>query len=79
VETRWSHFRVTFPNLRDVRFSHRWGGPFSVTLDLTPAIGFLGDPRAVYSLGCIGHGVSMTHLNAQAIRDLILERDHRPH
>jgi glycine/D-amino acid oxidase-like deaminating enzyme len=70
-----SHFRVTFPHLRDVRLTHRWGGPFSVTLDLTPAIGYVGDPRAVYSLGCIGHGVSMTHLNAQTLRDLVLERE----
>jgi glycine/D-amino acid oxidase-like deaminating enzyme len=68
------HFRLTFPHLQDARFSHRWGGPFSVTLDLNPAIGYAGDERAVYSLGCIGHGVSMTHLNAQTIRDLILER-----
>lgn len=68
------HFRLTFPALDDVSFSHRWGGPFSVTLDLTPALGYLGDERAVYSLGCIGHGVSMTHLNAQALRDLLLER-----
>jgi glycine/D-amino acid oxidase-like deaminating enzyme len=70
-----SHFRVTFPHLRKVRFSHRWGGPFSVTLDLTPAMGFLGDRRAMYSLGCIGHGVSMTHLNAQTLRDMVLERE----
>lgn len=70
-----SQFRVTFPHLRDVRFTHRWGGPFSVTMDLVPAMGFVGDPRAVYSLGCIGHGVSMTHLNAQVLRDMVLERD----
>ena len=70
-----SHFRATFPHLRDVKFTHRWGGPFSVTLDLNPAMGYLGNERAVYSLGCIGHGVSMTHLNAQTIRDLILERE----
>lgn len=70
-----SHFRATFPNLRDVRFSHRWGGPFSVTVDMTPAIGYLGDRRAVYSLGCIGHGLSMTHLNAQVLRDMVLERE----
>ena len=69
------HFRVTFPHLHDVRFTHRWGGPFSVTLDLNPALGYLGDERAVYSLGCIGHGVSMTHLNAQTLRDLLLERE----
>jgi glycine/D-amino acid oxidase-like deaminating enzyme len=71
VEAR---FRQTFPMLDDVRISHRWGGPFSVTVDITPAMGFVGGPRAVYSLGCIGHGVSMTHLNAQTLRDLLLER-----
>ncbi len=66
------HLRVTFPHLRDIRFTHQWGGPFSVTLDLNPAIGYLGDERAAYSVGCIGHGVAMTHLNAQALRDLVL-------
>jgi glycine/D-amino acid oxidase-like deaminating enzyme len=69
------HFRVTFPHLRHLRFTHQWGGPFSVTMDLAPAMGYLGDPRAAFSLGCIGHGVSMTHLNAQVLRDMILERD----
>jgi glycine/D-amino acid oxidase-like deaminating enzyme len=74
----WAHLEdhvgELFPALRDVRITHRWGGPFSVTTDLTPAIGYLGDERVVYSLGCIGHGVSMTHLNGQTIRDLLLGR-----
>ena len=69
------HISELFPALKDVKVEHRWGGPFSVTLDLTPAIGFLGDARAIYSLGCIGHGVSMTHLNGRAIADLLLERN----
>lgn len=68
------HIRFLFPSLSQVRFTHRWGGPFSVTVDLTPAMGYVGDRRAVYSLGCIGHGVSMSHLNAQTLRDLLLER-----
>ena len=68
------HIAQLFPPLKGVRIAHRWGGPFSVTTDLTPALGYLGDKRAVYSVGCIGHGVSMTHLNGQTIRDLILER-----
>ena len=68
------HIRWLFPSLKDVKLTHRWGGPFSVTLDLTPALGYVGDQRAVYSLGCVGHGVSMSHLNAQTIRDLLLER-----
>ncbi len=69
-----AHIRYIFPALKDVRITHRWGGPFSVTVDLTPALGYLGDHRAVYALGCIGHGVSMAHLNGQTLRDLILEQ-----
>ena len=76
--TAWAHLEAhipdLFPSLADARIEHRWGGPFSVTTDLTPALGYIGDPRAVYSVGCIGHGVAMTHLNGQTIRDLILER-----
>lgn len=68
------HIATLFPALAGVPITHRWGGPFSVTADLTPAIGRLGDERVLYSLGCIGHGVSMAHLNAQTIRDLLLER-----
>jgi glycine/D-amino acid oxidase-like deaminating enzyme len=63
-----------FPHLKGIRFTHRWGGPVSVPMDMAPAIGFLGDARAVYSLGCVGHGVSMTHLNGWTIADLLLER-----
>jgi glycine/D-amino acid oxidase-like deaminating enzyme len=63
-----------FPTLNGIRFTHRWGGPVSVPVDMAPALGYLGDPRAVYSLGCVGHGVSMTHLNGCTITDLLLER-----
>ncbi|MFZ5908590.1 MAG: NAD(P)/FAD-dependent oxidoreductase [Chloroflexota bacterium] len=63
-----------FPTLGGIRFTHRWGGPVSVPVDMAPAIGFIGDARAVYSLGCVGHGVSMTHLNGWTVADLILER-----
>jgi glycine/D-amino acid oxidase-like deaminating enzyme len=77
-QTAWKHLeqhlRWLFPSLKAVQITHRWGGPFSVTADLTPAMGFVGDERAVYSLGCIGHGVSASHLNAQVLRDLLLER-----
>jgi hypothetical protein len=41
---------------------------------MAPAIGFLGDERAIFSLGCVGHGVSMTHLNGCTLADLALER-----
>ena len=63
-----------FPALKDIKYTHSWGGPVSVPLDMAPALGYAGDERVVYSLGCVGHGVSLTHLNGQTIRDLVLER-----
>jgi len=63
-----------FPGLKGVRFTFRWGGPVSVTLQMAPAIGMVGDQRAWYSLGCVGHGVAPTHLNGQTLADLLLEK-----
>ncbi|OIO58017.1 MAG: oxidoreductase [Candidatus Marinimicrobia bacterium CG1_02_48_14] len=80
-EAAWKHLEEhlmwLFPSLKKhVKITHRWGGPFSVTVNLSPALGYIGaDKRAVYSVGCIGHGVSMSHRNGQALTDLILERE----
>jgi len=63
-----------FPHLKGIQITHRWGGPVSVPLQMAPAIGFIGDQRAIFSLGCVGHGVSMTHLNGRTLADLALER-----
>jgi len=67
------HLRWLWPHLEGVEITHRWGGPFSVTADLTPALGYVGDDRsAVYGLGCIGHGVSMSYRNGEVLADLLL-------
>ena len=66
--------RELFPALKDIQFTHEWGGPVSVPLDMAPAIGFAGDKNVVYSLGTVGHGVSMTQLNGRTVADLILEK-----
>ncbi|MGB9736591.1 MAG: NAD(P)/FAD-dependent oxidoreductase [bacterium] len=65
---------LTFPVLKGIKITHRWGGPVSIPTDLSPAMGYLGDKRIVYSLGCVGHGVSLTHMNGWTISDLILEK-----
>lgn len=71
-----NHVTEVFPQLAGIRFTHRWGGPVSVTLDMAPVIGYLGtDRRAVFSLGCIGHGVSMTTQNGRTIAELICGMD----
>jgi glycine/D-amino acid oxidase-like deaminating enzyme len=67
------HLHWLWPHLSNVAITHRWGGPFSVTLDLTPALGYVGEDRsAVYALGCIGHGVSMSYLNGEVLSELLL-------
>jgi glycine/D-amino acid oxidase-like deaminating enzyme len=69
------HVTEVFPQLEGIRFTHQWGGPVSVTADLAPVIGYLGaDKDAFFSLGCIGHGVSMTTLNGRTIAELITGR-----
>ena len=65
------HIAQVFPPLRDVRITHRWGGPVSVPIDMAPAIGTLGDERVIWSLGCMGHGVSLTHLNGLTISQML--------
>lgn len=68
------HLKWLFPQLADVRFAYRWGGPVSVTADITPEIGFAGDRRIIYSVGCCGHGVSLSHLNGRVIADLLADK-----
>ena len=74
----WAHLAsfiaTTFPVLRGIRITHRWGGAFSVTLNSTPQIGTLHGGAAVYSVGCTGHGVAMTHQNGAILADLVLGR-----
>ncbi len=66
------HLHWLWPHLSGVAVTHRWGGPFSVTMDLTPALGYLGEDRtAVYGLGCIGHGVAMSYLNGEVLAGLL--------
>ncbi|MCP3953440.1 MAG: FAD-binding oxidoreductase [Desulfobacterales bacterium] len=67
-----NHITEVFPQLKGIGITHRWGGPVSVTLDMAPVVGYLGqEQKALFSMGCIGHGVSMTTTNGRAIAELI--------
>ncbi len=74
-----THVPEVFPQLKGIQFTHRWGGPVSITLDMAPVIGYLGkDKTAIFSLGCMGHGVSLTTLNGKTIAELITgQQTHR--
>jgi glycine/D-amino acid oxidase-like deaminating enzyme len=67
-----NHVTEVFPQLKGIRFTHQWGGPVSITTDMTPVIGYLGkDKKAIFSMGCIGHGVSLTTMNGRTIAEMI--------
>ena len=64
-----------FPQLKGIKFTHEWGGPVSITMDMTPAIGFIDDKSMVYALGYIGHGVSATFNVGRTVAELLLNID----
>ena len=66
-----SHLKRMFPSLREIKPAYRWCGAVSVNADMTPEIGFVGDERIICSTGCLGHGVSLTHLHGRLVADLL--------
>ena len=63
--------RTWFPMLRDVRFTHAWGGPLGMPRDWHPTFAF--DPRSgiASARGYVGHGVSTANLAGRTLADLI--------
>ncbi len=68
-------FRRTFPQLDDVRFTHRWGGPVAMTPTFVPIYGSFPDSPVYYGLGCNGHGIAPARLGGKILADLVLGRD----
>lgn len=62
-----------FPQLKGITFTHHWGGPISATLDLIPRIGHI-NRHLLYSVGCMGHGVSLTNYNGLTLAELLLNK-----
>jgi glycine/D-amino acid oxidase-like deaminating enzyme len=67
-------FFKTFPQLRGIEFSHKWGGPIAVSTDFLPMFGSIGGSNVHYGLGYSGHGVAASHTGGQILADLVLDR-----
>ncbi len=63
--------REWFPMLRDVRFTHAWGGPLGMPRDWHPTMAFDPATGIATSRGYIGHGLSTTNLGGRVLADLI--------
>ncbi len=66
-------FRAYFPALRDVAFTHQWGGVLGISLDMFPSFGATGDHNNLfYAGGYSGHGVALSNYAGAIIAPLIL-------
>jgi glycine/D-amino acid oxidase-like deaminating enzyme len=69
------HFFATFPQLRGVRFSHRWGGVIDTCTQFAAFFGKAYDGRVAYALGYTGLGVAASRFGADVMLDLLHGED----
>ncbi|MBZ5526692.1 MAG: FAD-binding oxidoreductase [Acidobacteriia bacterium] len=60
-----------FPALRDVKFTHAWGGPVGMPRDWMPMASFDASSRIGTARGYTGQGVSTTNLLGRVLAELI--------
>lgn len=70
-----SHFFITFPQLTDVRFSHRWAGAIDTSTRFCAHWGLARGGRVAYVNGFTGLGVGAARFAADVCLDLL---DGRP-
>jgi glycine/D-amino acid oxidase-like deaminating enzyme len=63
-----------FPILKDVRFSHGWGGLMGVPRHWRPCVQFDQATRIGWAGGYVGEGVGASNLAARVLADLVLQR-----
>jgi glycine/D-amino acid oxidase-like deaminating enzyme len=68
-------FYATFPQLEDVRMSHRWAGVIDTTTRFTPLFGTASGGRVAYAVGYTGLGVAASRFGAQVALDLLAGRE----
>ncbi|MDY7102267.1 MAG: FAD-binding oxidoreductase [Actinomycetota bacterium] len=69
------HFAETFPQLRDLRFTHRWAGAIDTSTSFCAFYGTALSGRAAYALGFTGLGVATTRFAADVVLDLLSGED----
>ena len=64
-----SHFLTVFPQLEDVRFSHRWAGAIDTSTRFAAFHGLAARGRVAYAAGFTGLGVGATRFAAEVMLD----------
>ena len=65
------HFYDTFPQLAEVRFTHRWGGVIDTCSRFSAFYGQAHGGRLAYAAGYTGMGVGATRFGANVMLDLL--------
>jgi glycine/D-amino acid oxidase-like deaminating enzyme len=65
------HFFITFPQLRGIRFTHRWGGAIDTCSRFSVFFGTAYSGRVAYATGYTGLGVGATRFGARVALDLL--------
>jgi glycine/D-amino acid oxidase-like deaminating enzyme len=65
------HFAQTFPQLTDVRFTHKWGGVIDTCSRFSGFFGTAHSGRLAYAVGYTGLGVGATRFGANVMLDLL--------
>jgi glycine/D-amino acid oxidase-like deaminating enzyme len=66
-----AHFFITFPQLQDVRFSHRWAGAIDTNTRFCAHWGLAREGRVAYVNGFTGLGVGAARFAADVCLDLL--------
>lgn len=69
------NFRVTFPQLEELRFTHRWGGAIDTCSRFSVFFGTALGGRVSYAAGYTGLGVASTRFGARVALDLVDGRE----
>jgi glycine/D-amino acid oxidase-like deaminating enzyme len=60
-----------FPPLRDVTFTHQWGGVLGVPRDLLPGVGYDRETGEAWAGGYFGQGVASANAAGRTLADLV--------
>jgi glycine/D-amino acid oxidase-like deaminating enzyme len=69
------HFYSTFPQLKGVTFTHKWGGAIDMSTRLVAHHGLARGGRVAYTAGYTGLGVAATRFGAEVMLDFLDGRE----